>query len=167
MKLLRKMQISDLDEVLFWRNHPSIRKSMFSQHKIDPEEHLNWFKSVSSDPSKHIMIYEDGGRALGYVNFSVTESDASADWGFYTAPSAPKGTGICLGIYALRFAFNDLDLNKLRGQAIGSNKASINFHLKLGFSNEDILKGEFKQDTKYQDIICFGLHQKDWLKNNE
>tara|TARA_A100001011_G_scaffold374106_1_gene434237 strand:+ start:624 stop:1127 length:504 start_codon:yes stop_codon:yes gene_type:complete len=167
MKRLRKMQISDLDEVLFWRNHPKIRESMFSQHKIDPEEHHNWFKLVSTDPSKHIMIYEDGGHALGYVNFSVAESDESADWGFYTSPLAPKGTGISLGMYALRFAFNDLDLNMLRGQAIGSNKASINFHLKLGFSNEAILKGEFKQDTKYHDIICFSLHQKDWLKNNE
>ena len=88
-----------------------------------------------------------------------------ADSGFYTSPNAPKGTGKSLGFHALSYGFNDLYLNKVCGQALSSNIASINFHLKLGFSQEGILRDQYKQDTAYQDIICFGLLQKDWLRN--
>jgi len=165
MKLLRPMDSEDLEDVLKWRNHPSIRKSMLSQHKISQEEHIRWFELISSDPTKHSMIYEEEGSRLGYVNFNVIEKYSLADWGFYTSPNAPKGTGKSLGFHALSYGFNDLNLNKVCGQALSSNIASINFHLKLGFSQEGILRDQYKQDTAYQDIICFGLLQKDWLRN--
>jgi UDP-4-amino-4,6-dideoxy-N-acetyl-beta-L-altrosamine N-acetyltransferase len=163
MKAIRPMNKKDLEEVLVWRNHPSIRNNMLSQHKISKEEHIKWFESTISNSNKIPMIYEEKGIAMGYVNFNLNSSNCYADWGFYTSPDAPKGTGMSLGINALNYAFEKLNLNKLCGQALNKNTASINFHLKLGFTQEGILKGQYKQDSKYQDIICFGFLRKDWI----
>ena len=46
MGIIRPMEESDLDNVLRWRNHPSIRRSMLTQHEISLSEHTDWFKSI-------------------------------------------------------------------------------------------------------------------------
>ena len=88
MKAIRPMNKKDLEEVLVWRNHPSIRNNMLSQHKISKEEHIKWFESTISNSNKIPMIYEEKGIAMGYVNFNLNSSNCYADWGFYTSPDA-------------------------------------------------------------------------------
>ena len=53
MGIIRPMEESDLDNVLRWRNHPSIRRSMLTQHEISSFEHTDWFKSIQSDVNKY------------------------------------------------------------------------------------------------------------------
>jgi len=54
----------------------------------------------------------------------------------------------------------------LLGICLGLQVAVIEFARNI-LNLKDANSSEFKQDTKYHDIICFSLHQKDWLKNNE
>ena len=164
MGIIRSMEESDLDNVLRWRNHPSIRRSMLTQHEISLSEHTDWFKSIQSDVNKYPMIYEEDGVPLGYVNFNIIPESSSANWGFYSAPDSPKGTGTRLGLSALDYAFKKLNLDKVCGQALSSNKASVNFHLKLGFIKEGVLREQSKQGLKYQDIICYSFLREDWIR---
>ena len=110
---MRSLQQKDLTLLLKWRNHPSIRKSMLSQHIISPSEHIDWFSSNSLDPNFQPMIYEENNCAMGYVSFTILAEGGSAEWGFYSAPDAPKGTGTRMGECALSYAFKDLKLKKI------------------------------------------------------
>ena len=47
MKAIRPMNKKDLEEVLVWRNHPSIRNNMLSQHKISKEEHIQLLSGIN------------------------------------------------------------------------------------------------------------------------
>ncbi len=40
---LRPMTVSDLESVLKLRNHPEVRRYMFTRHEIATEEHALWF----------------------------------------------------------------------------------------------------------------------------
>jgi UDP-4-amino-4,6-dideoxy-N-acetyl-beta-L-altrosamine N-acetyltransferase len=156
------MTQADLDTVLAWRNHEEVRRFMYTQHEISKDEHSRWFDRASSDPKRHLLIYQEGDKALGFVNIFEIAAGGIANWGFYVAPDAPRGTGSALGHAFLQHAFQTLNLHKLCGQVIAFNERSIQFHVKLGFLKEGVLQHQYFDGQKYHDVWCFGLLEHVW-----
>jgi UDP-4-amino-4,6-dideoxy-N-acetyl-beta-L-altrosamine N-acetyltransferase len=159
---VRPMADSDVEHVLAWRNHPEVRRYMYNQHEITRDEHQDWFECARQDPRKHLLIFEADNQALGFVSFSELESNRIADWGFYIAPNAPKGSGRELGHAALDHAFNDIKLHKVCGQALAFNERSIHFHQSLGFQQEGTSCDQHFDGERYHDVIFFGLLRHKW-----
>jgi UDP-4-amino-4,6-dideoxy-N-acetyl-beta-L-altrosamine N-acetyltransferase len=157
------MTADDLEMVFVWRNHPEISRHMLTQHSISLAEHKQWFERVSQSPSKQLLVYEQGGTPMGFVSFTGAAPEGVADWGFYAAPNAPKGTGLKLGRAALNYVFNAIGLHKICGQVVASNDASIHMHRKLGFREEGVLREQHKVGAGYVSLICFGLLHDEWL----
>lgn len=164
---LRPMLDRDVGQVFVWRNDPEIRRYMLTQHEITLDEHHAWFARASADQSRRLLIVEDEGRPFGCVNFSGVRPGGVADWGFYTAPDAPKGSGSKLGQVALDYAFRNAGLHKVCGQALAYNGASIRLHEGLGFRREGVLRDQHLVNGGYHDLICFGLLCHEWTITNE
>ena len=147
--------------VLEWRNHPEVRRFMFTQHIIEPDEHQKWFLCAQANSKLHMLLVEDVGVPLGFAQFNPVESGGIADWGFYARPAAPKGTGLRLGLAALDYAFGQ-GLYKVCGQSIDTNAASIALHGKLGFRQEGTLRGQHHVDGVCHSVVCFGLLASEW-----
>lgn len=160
--LVRPMVQSDVARVLAWRNHPEVRRHMYTQHEIALDEHQHWFDRALQDPRKHLLIFEWGEQPFGFVNFSELASGNIVDWGFYAAPDAPKGSGRRLGCAALDHAFTHLKLHKVCGQALAYNERSIHFHRALGFQQEGTLREHHFDGERYHHVICFGLLSHEW-----
>lgn len=156
------MAHADLELVLAWRNHPEVRSYMYTQHEITFDEHQRWFERTRQDPRKHLLIFETDKQPLGFVSFSEIGTGEIADWGFYVAPDAPKGSGQELGRTALDHAFNDIKLHKVGGQALAFNERSIHFHQSLGFQQEGVLRDQHFDGVRYHHVICFGLLSHEW-----
>ena len=165
ISLVRPMIHADLERVLAWRNHPDVRRHMYTQHEITLDEHQRWFERALLDSRKHLLIFESAHRPLGFVNFNELVGSVTADWGFYTAPDAPQGSGRCLGCAALGYAFTQLKIHKVCGQALAYNERSIRFHQALGFQQEGVLRDQFFDGKRYHHIICFGLLSHEWHFN--
>lgn len=159
---LRPMTDADLEQVLLWRNHPDVRRYMYTTHEIQLEEHRKWFASANTNPAVELLIYLQDDEACGFVSIARTRCHEVADWGFYLAPSAPKGSGRQLGKQALAYAFTQLNLHKLCGQALGFNERSIAFHKSQGFTEEGRLREQHFDGAQFQDVVCFGLLKHDW-----
>lgn len=159
---LRAMTESDLEQVLQWRNHPEVRCYMYTTHEIRLEEHRKWFANASNNPAIDLLIYEQDGEAKGFVNITLTRCTEVADWGFYLAPNAPKGSGRELGKQALNYAFFQRSLHKVCGQALGFNQRSIAFHKSFGFTEEGRLRDQHFDGAEYHDVLCFGLLNREW-----
>lgn len=159
---IRPMVHADLELVLAWRNHPEVRRYMYTQHEITFDEHQRWFENAKADSKKHLLIFEVAQQPLGFVHFTETGSGGIAEWGFYIAPNAPKGTGRQLGSAALSYAFTQLELHKVCGRVLAYNERSINFHLALGFQQEGILRDQHFDGVRYHHDINFGLLFHDW-----
>jgi UDP-4-amino-4,6-dideoxy-N-acetyl-beta-L-altrosamine N-acetyltransferase len=164
---IRKMRESDLATVLTWRNHVDVRRFMVSQHEISMDEHTAWFERASKDPRRHLMIYETGNGPLGYVAIQLLDDGRVADWGFYIAPGAPKGTGAALGKAALDYGFRELGLHKVCGQVLGFNERSARFHQKLGFEQEGVLRDQHFDGAGYHSVICYGLLAEEWESHRQ
>lgn len=162
---LRPMDENDLELVLSWRNHPDVRGFMYTAHEISLAEHKRWFTGAKEQTGTYLRVYEQNGKPTGFVNVTLSRCPQVADWGFYVAPNAPKGAGRLLGEAALAFAFQELELHKLCGQALGFNEKSIGFHTKLGFVEEGRLRDQHFDGDQYHDVVCFGLLANEWQPN--
>ena len=164
---LRPMEAKDLELVLVWRNHPAVRRFMYTTQLISPEEHARWFERSKHQTGVWLLIYERAGSPTGFVNISESRCPHVADWGFYLAPDAGKGTGQALGTETLKYAFESLQLHKLCGQALGFNKRSIHFHEKLGFVREGVLREQHFDGEHFFDVFCFGLLASEWKHSTQ
>lgn len=156
------MAHSDLQTVLSWRNHPEVRRYMLTQHEISMDEHLKWFERSLHDQNRILLMVEEDECAFGFVNFSNVCQGGVTDWGFYTSPNAPKGSGKKLGKVALGLVFDVFRVHKVNGQAIDFNVSSIHFHRRLGFVQEGVLREQCCIEGTYFDLICFGLLASEW-----
>lgn len=153
----------DLPMILSWRNNEKVRRCMFTQHEISQKEHYDWFAKASLEETCRLLIVEDMFFGpFGYVQFNHVALGGVADWGFYTSPEAPKGSGIHLGKTALNYAFDELKLHKVCGQVIENNVSSIAFHQRLGFLQEGLLRDQRCISGKYHGLVCFGLLAYEW-----
>lgn len=159
---VRALALPDLPMILTWRNHPAVRSVMFSQHEISRSEHEAWFERASADPSRRLLVVEDGDGPFGFVQFDAVVENGVADWGFYARPDAPRGSGRRLGAAALDHAFAALNLHKVCGQAIATNDASITLHRKLGFTEEGVLRDQKYVNGSYYSLVCFGMLKQEW-----
>ena len=159
---VRIMLESDLEQVLEWRNHPEIRRYMYTQHKITLEEHSNWYKKASNNPDHYLLIFELNNIPTGFININKIAYSNVADWGFYVAPDSEKGTGKKLGITVLDYAFKVIELHKICGQALAYNIPSVKFHTSLGFTQEGLLRGQHFDGQSYNDVVHFGLLANEW-----
>lgn len=160
--LVRAMVEADLEMVLEWRNHPDVRRYMYTQHEISFDEHRSWFERGASNSAKHLLVFELEGTPTGFINFNRLNDGDITDWGFYAAPNAPKGSGRLLGARALSHAFINLKFHKICGQALAHNERSINFHRRLGFQQEGILRDQHFDGERYHSVVCFGLLKHEW-----
>ena len=116
---LRPIEEADLAKVRRWRNHPEVSRYMYTQHEVSQAEHLAWFQRSQEDPFRHLLMCEYGGESFGFVNTPLENPDAQrATWGFYLDPLSPRGRGQALGHAALVYAFEELKLHKLCGEAL-------------------------------------------------
>lgn len=160
--IIRPMTAADLEEVLAWRNHLEVRRYMYTQHEISLDEHRQWFESSQSNSLRHLLIFKSGDVSLGFINVTESIPNLVADWGFYLAPQAPKGTGRLLGTSVLKYIFATLHLHKVCGQALGFNERSIRFHLALGFTLEGTLRDQHFDGQCFHDVVHFGLLNEEW-----
>tara|TARA_R100001143_G_C3360741_1_gene135397 strand:+ start:2987 stop:3490 length:504 start_codon:yes stop_codon:yes gene_type:complete len=158
----RILEKSDLTLILNWRNHPKIRNFMLTQHEISMDEHLCWFEKVQHDSNSQQLLFERDGDPFGYVQFKGVQPDGITDWGFYVSPVAPPGAGTELGKLALDYAFSQLRVHKVCGQALDFNAASIALHRRLGFTQEGDLREQYYIQGAYCSLICFGLISHEW-----
>ncbi len=162
---LRSLQPNDLELVRVWRNHPDVRRHMYTQHTIGLEEHQRWFSQAVANPDKYPLIFELQGVPAGFVNLTIVDHTVRrSEWGFYLAPEAPRGSASLLGRSALAYVFTDLKQHKICGEALAYNQRSIRFHERLGFRKEARLRDHHFDGSEYHDVIGFGLLAAEWLQ---
>ena len=165
--MLRPLEESDLKLILSWRNTLAVRKAMFTQHEISWDEHQAWFRRVQSDESKRWFLYlNQNNEASGVVYFTDLDAAQSiAFWGFYASPDAISGTGLRMSLDALDKAFNELGLEKLNADVLGTNSRSLDMHKKVGFAEEGFFREYFFDGEKRVDVIRLGMLSSEWPQN--
>lgn len=161
---LRPMTSDDLEAVRTWRNHPTVRASMFTDHVITPEEHAAYFDRALKDPKKRYLICSDvAGADYGLGGLvGIDTAHGTADWGFYRNDRPGEHAGTWLGLLLLDEAFASLGLEKVSAEVLDGNTRSLRFHDRLGFVQEGVFRCHHLKDGVRYDVFRLALFRHDW-----
>lgn len=164
---LRPIEEKDLELILHWRNSDRIRANMFTDHIIKMEEHRSWFDRLQKEQKDIYLVFEYNDNPVGIVNFIEMDShNYTCKWGFYIGEEdVPKGLGSIMGFMGLEYIFEECNKCIVKGEAFVFNEASINYHTKLGFTEEGYSVKHVLKNEGYKDVILFSLSREDWEKN--
>lgn len=138
--LLKRLDITMLEQVRQWRNNPLVSKNMFTQDIISPEQQLVWFKTLEQDPSRaHFMIYFKN-EAIGVANLNASNNfdleEANLIYtGFYLGPNRYRGTVLAFfpALALNDYCFTELNCQKLAAQVKSENLPALRFNQTLGY----------------------------------
>ena len=151
---------AECNMILEWRNHPDIRNYMTNKNIITKDEHLAFLKSLESSAIdffhnrireaqtvgrirprregfergliKKYFLVKQKDDYLGVVDF-VDIDDTSCEFGLYVNPYIQKkGVGSLLLEEIIRYAFEELGLEKIRAKLYKENKKALGLYEKYG-----------------------------------
>ncbi len=160
-----------------WINNPKIRKYLFGDltYRLPNtlEEIKKWFEPPQDGLKDNIhfeMWHKNDKKPLGLIGF------AYIDWidriGFayiFIGDTDYWGQNIAGEATELlfKYAFNEVNLNKISAWIAIENKRSLSFADKIGFIFETILKQQWYYDGKYVDVKIYRLLKEEWIKKKE
>lgn len=160
---LRDIHDNELALMLAWRNAPSVRANMYTQHEISLDEHRSWWAGIRQRDDQKYFMYEYQGVPAGIVAFTdINANSRNASWAFYASPEAAKGTGTRMEFLALEYAFSTLRLHKLYCEVLAFNAPVIGLHKKFGFQVEGIFRQQYRKDAEFIDVYRLGLMANEW-----
>ena len=166
--ILRSIADDELELMREWRNEPTVRANMYTQHEISHEEHLTWWEKTKAREDQKYFMYETAGAPIGVAAFSgIDIQSQNSTWAFYASPLAPKGTGSKMEFLMLEQAFNNLQLHKLCCEVLAFNTPVIKLHQKFGFSIEGIFRQQHKVKADFVDVYRFGILASEWQEHRQ
>lgn len=164
---LRPLEARDSERVMGWRNQPDIRRWMYTDHVIAPEEHARWFAGALVDPRRTYWIVELDGAPVGLANLAdIDPARRQATWAYYLADPAVRGRGVgaFVEFFVIEHVFGALGLNKLWCEVLVDNEAVWKLHEAFGFVREALFRAHAWKDGLPVDVVGLGLLADDWAR---
>lgn len=151
------------------RNLPEIRGAMYGDQVISEAELAAWLTVLQGDARRKVLVVLNvAGEPVGVVSLNAIDRvHRRADWGFYMGPAAPRGLGAVSLATLLDHAFGDLALDKINGEVIEGNDASLALHRKLGFRDEGRRRSHVQREDGRLDVHLLGLTAEEWREARE
>lgn len=166
---LKLLTEADLPMVLRWRNHPEVRRVMFTDHEISLEEHLAWWEKTRHDPSRQVFLFYYAGRPAGVVNFfEIDPQQQSCHWGFYLDNAQcrehTERLKVWLGLEqaAIEHAFTVIGADALYCETLELNRPVHQIHRKFGFEEVEWLCRD--KNGRPENVIVMALRKKTFMK---
>jgi len=165
---LRAVEESDLQSLHSWSNDPCTQDIMGDIHFPSSfEYHKEWFNKLKEDKLNQRLAIESP--AMGLIGLSTI---ISIDWrnnrawhGIMLGPAniRGKGYGIDAVMATMRYAFDELHMERLDGSMIEYNEISIKFYCeKLGWKKEGVRRNYYFRKGRYWDQIIVGITRADY-----
>ena len=159
----RKPEPADLAALYEQKNDPEIKSLLggFANpaSRRDLEEWLESHRK-RSDEVIWAIVCQGEERCLGHVGLYQIEPIArSADFGIMVGDKDAWGQGVgkSATIHALRYGFEQLNLNRIGLTVLATNLRAVALYRKLGFIEEGTLRQAQFRDGAYRDVMVMGM----------
>ena len=168
---LRAIEENDLDLLHKWANDPITQDGIGEIHfPSSMDFHDSWFKNLKNDKLNQRFVVDTHDE--GIIGIS---SIMNIDWrnrhawhGLVLGESnyRGKGYGIDAILATMRYAFEELNLERLDGSMIEYNKLSISTYCgkRLGWKEEGRRRNYFFRKGQYWDQVIVGVTKQDYFE---
>lgn len=163
---LRKMEYSDTENIVKWRNSDFVREHFIYQALFTKESHEHWIKTMVETGKVDQLIIcikgdneaEDVPVGSVYIR-DIDTTHNKAEYGIFIGEEAARGRGIGSMAAALmiEYCFKQLKLHRLFLRVFADNAQAIRSYEKAGFVKEAYLKDDVKIQGEYRDIVLMGI----------
>lgn len=161
--ILRAFEREDAERCFRWMNDPNIVRTLKSRYPIAFQNEIEWLDRAMNEHGgeRHFAIERKEDRAhIG--NASIHDIDwvsRVASFGLFIGePGAwNRGFGSDAIATLVRFAFEEMNLRKLRINVFDYNDRAKHVLESHGFVQEGRLRGEFFREGSYHDIVILSV----------
>jgi len=154
------ISIEEREIVRELRNHEIVRKWMYSDSIISPEQHAHFINQLKDDDNNlYWLVQNKDEEYIGVIYLNNLDfQNKNAYLGIYSNPkSILKNKGRLLLEGLKEIAFNKMKLHSLKLEVMDNNEKAINFYKKSGFNEEGRLKEFVFKDGQWHDVIVMGI----------
>jgi RimJ/RimL family protein N-acetyltransferase len=163
--ILRAFERDDAERCYRWMNDPNIVRTLKSRYPIAFQNEIEWLERAmhgsSSDAERHFAIERKDDRThIGNASIHDIEwVSRIASFGLFVGePSAwNRGFGSDAIRTLVRFAFDEMNLRKLRINVFDYNDRAKHVLESQGFVQEGRLRQEFYREGTYHDIVILSV----------
>lgn len=156
--VLRPITDTDTDNIVRWRNTPSVRNNFIFRQTFTPEMHRNWLKTkvATGEVVQYIILEKAAGTPVGSVYYrDVDPAFNSAEYGIFIGEESARGKGF--GTETARlftdFGFAVLGLHRISLRVLAENTPARRSYAAAGFVEEGIFRDMVKLDGVYRDVV--------------
>lgn len=155
---LRVMTEEDTDDIISWRNRPSVQKNFIYQEMFTREGHLKWLHSVveTGRAAQFIIVEKESQRAVGSVYFrDIDHENHKAEYGIFIGEDDARGKGFGTEVAKIftEYGFEKLGLHRIYLRALEENEQAVRSYEKAGFVREGLLKDDVCIRGCYHSIV--------------
>jgi len=167
---LRAIEEGDLESLHKWANDPITQDGIGELHfPSSMDFHKSWFHNLKTDHlNQRFVVDVPGVGVVGISSIMKIDWRNSHAWhGLVLGEDnfRGKGYGIDAIMATMRYAFEELNLERLDGSMIEYNKLSISTYCgkRLGWKKEGVRRNYFFRKGRYWDQVLVGITKKDYL----
>lgn len=165
---LRAIEKSDLELFHKWGNDPELWRMLGGWHfPSSLESTEKWIqKQLLDSQNLRLAITHDNGKLIGSANLlEIDWKNKNAFHGMMLGDSSVRGKGIGQDVVMtiMRYAFEELGLQRLDGSMIEYNLASLKLYCeKCGWKIEGRQRRWYYREGKFWDRIMVGITAQDY-----
>ena len=168
--ILRAIEEKDLNQLNKWANDPEIQYWLGGWHfPINKHDQEKWFQGLSTNSLNQRFAIET--KELGLIG---TANLVDIDWknknafhGMLLGDKDVRGKGYAMDtvMAIMRYAFEELGLQRLDGTMIEYNEASLKLYIqKCGWKEEGRQRSWYFRKNQYWDRILVGITRDDYFE---
>ncbi len=167
--MLRPMTEQDTDNVIKWRNSPSVMENFIFRTPLDREAHLNWYNNrvLTGDVAQFIIVDTDTDTDVGSVYLrDIDKQHKKCEFGIFIGEESCRGKGIgsSAAKLILDYAFQELELNRVFLRVFAQNPRAIKSYEKAGFKHEGTFRDDVIIDGVAYDMVFMAILKEEWEK---
>ena len=166
---IRPLEMRDTDNIVKWRNLDSVKKYLYSQGELKPEQHIAYYEHVvKAGKCKQFIICVENNEALQDVGTifikNIDYSSNNGEYGIFIGESSARGKGFAkiATDLILEYAFETIGLHRIYLTVMKDNVAAIKLYEKCGFSREGIMRDGYLRKDGYVDVVMMSVLKREW-----
>ena len=174
--LLRKLNISDLNDYIEFRNNEKLHTYLPTKPKKNVKDYKKSLKARLKEYNKKkdprltwAIQLKDENKLVGTISIEdVWKQHRLCELGWsINVNYQNKGIAFEAGQALINHIFKNYDINRIQAFIWQGNEASKRLAIKLGFTHEGTDREARLKDGKFLDIWNFGLLRKEWEQLNK
>ena len=158
MVYLSPIEMDDTENIVRWRNEPSVISNFVYRKPLTREDHETWMKTrvTTGEVVQYIIQIKDSEKKIGSVYFrDIDRVNKSAEFGIFIGEEEERGKGYGAEAAALfaEYGFTRMNLHRIFLRVFEYNHRAIACYERIGFHREGVFRDMVYIDGRFHNMV--------------